>query len=76
MIKPRAANTVRPVIDRPDGLIPTGEAAKALGVSRKSLARWAQQGRVTPAWITPGGQYRWDLDDLKRQVRQMPRDPE
>ncbi|MGI5129530.1 helix-turn-helix domain-containing protein [Pseudonocardia sp. CA-107938] len=53
-----------------DRLLSTGEAARALGLSTRSLARWAKEGMVTPALVTPGGQYRWNLDDLRRQLRE------
>lgn len=46
----------------------TGEAAKAVGVDRTTLSRWAEEGKVTPAWTTPGGHARWDVEDLKRQL--------
>jgi 8-oxo-dGTP pyrophosphatase MutT (NUDIX family) len=49
-------------------LVRSGVAAKALGVRIVTLNRWVDTGKVKPAWVTPGGQYRWDLDDLKRQV--------
>jgi excisionase family DNA binding protein len=49
-------------------LISTAQAAKVLGIDRSTLARWAQQGIVKPAWTTPGGQHRWDLEDLRRQL--------
>ncbi|GAA0945163.1 MULTISPECIES: helix-turn-helix domain-containing protein [Pseudonocardia] len=54
-------------------LVSTGEAARALGVSASSLARWAKEGRVTPALVTPGGdkrpgQYRWLVSDLREQL--------
>ena len=52
-------------------LISTGEAAGELGVSRPTLSRWAKSGLVTPALITAGGQYRWDMDDLRRQLREL-----
>jgi excisionase family DNA binding protein len=45
------------------------EAAKRLGVGLSTLQRWAAQGVVTPAWRTPGGQARWDVDDLRRQLK-------
>jgi 8-oxo-dGTP pyrophosphatase MutT (NUDIX family) len=49
-------------------LLKTAEAADAIGVGISTLQAWAASGRVTPAWRTPGGQARWDLDDLKRQL--------
>ncbi|QRK93859.1 helix-turn-helix domain-containing protein [Saccharopolyspora erythraea] len=52
----------------------TGELAKTLGLSRSSIARYAVDGRLTPALITPGGQYRWDLDDVKDQFRKLAQD--
>jgi 8-oxo-dGTP diphosphatase len=46
----------------------TGQAARALGLSIDSLQRWAKDGLVTPAFITRGGRYRWQLDDLLSQL--------
>jgi len=48
--------------------VSTPVAAKALGIGKTTLGVWAREGKVTPAYITPGGQYRWDLDDLRRQL--------
>jgi excisionase family DNA binding protein len=48
--------------------VSTGEAAEELGVSRNTLERWARDGWVQPAMRTAGGHYRWDLDNLKRQL--------
>lgn len=45
------------------------EAAESLGVGLSTLQRWASQGVVTPAWRTPGGQARWDVADLRRQLK-------
>lgn len=50
-------------------LVSTGEAAKAIGVGRATLARWWQDGLVTPALVTAGGHARWDIEDLKAQLR-------
>jgi 8-oxo-dGTP pyrophosphatase MutT (NUDIX family) len=44
-------------------------AAKAIGVGRGTLWRWWKAGHVVPAWVTPAGQARWDLADLRRQLR-------
>jgi excisionase family DNA binding protein len=54
-----------------DRLLSTGEAARALGLSGRSVARWAKEGRITPALVTPGGQYRWILDDLRLELRTL-----
>jgi predicted site-specific integrase-resolvase len=53
-------------------LLSTGEAAKRIGVARGTLARWRQAGRVIPTMTTAGGQARWDIADLKRQLRDAP----
>lgn len=54
-----------------DRLLSTGEAARELGISSRSLARWAKEGAVTPAMTTPGGQYRFNLDELRAQIQRM-----
>jgi DNA-binding transcriptional MerR regulator len=56
----------------PAKLVPTADAAKAVGVDRRTLQRWAKEGLVTPALTTPGGHARWDVDDLIRQLRERP----
>lgn len=47
----------------------------ALSIDRSTLARWQREGRVTPAFVTAGGHARWDLEDLKRQIREGPPQP-
>jgi excisionase family DNA binding protein len=59
------------VADEQIKLMSTGEAARVLGISARTLAGWAQQGIVTPAFTTAGGHYRFDLDDLRRQIREL-----
>lgn len=49
-------------------LIRTAEAARELGIDPATLRRWARAGIVRPATRTAGGQDRFDLDDLKRQI--------
>ena len=53
----------------------TKQAAEQIGVGVSTLQSWAAKGLVTPKWRTPGGQARWDLADLKRQLG-MPSDDE
>lgn len=57
-------------------LVSTGEAAEALGIARRTLSRYAREGRVTPPVVLPGrarDHYRWDVDDLRRQLRELGR---
>lgn len=54
-------------------LVPTADAAKAIGVGRSTLARWASEGVVKPTLVTPGGHARWDVTDLKQQLDQLRR---
>lgn len=51
-------------------LVTTAKAAEQLGVHPATLWRWQKAGTVTPAYVTPGGQARWDLDQLTDQLRQ------
>ena len=48
------------------------QAADALGVGVSTLQAWAAKGLVAPAWRTPGGQARWDIADLERQLDMPP----
>jgi DNA-binding transcriptional MerR regulator len=62
-------------------LLTTTQAARELGVSARSLARWAREGRLRPALVTPGGdkrsgRYLWDLDDLRDQLLKLRTHPE
>jgi excisionase family DNA binding protein len=54
-----------------DRLLTTGELARELGLSARSVARWAQEGQLKPTLVTPGGQYRWQLEDVREQLRAL-----
>lgn len=54
-------------------LLTTGQLAKELNVSRTAILSWAEAGLIQPEVRTPGGHYRWVLDDVKRQLRDAPR---
>ena len=56
-----------------DRLLTPAEAAKAIGVGRATLAKWARQGKVTPTQVLPNGDRRWDLADLRRQLDELAR---
>lgn len=49
--------------------VPTAAAAKALNVTKSTLLRWMRAGIVTPVDTTVGGHHRWDVDELRRQLR-------
>lgn len=59
----RAHMTVRQDDTGPE-LLSSGEAAKLIRVSIKSLHRWEQQGLITSI-RTPGGHRRWMRQDVE-----------
>lgn len=52
-------------------LVPTGEAAKAVGVDVRTLQRWVNRGLIEPHGYTAGGHMRWDVDRLRDELRAM-----
>lgn len=52
-------------------LLTSTELARKLGLSRRAISKYAQNGQLEPAVVSPGGQYRWDLDDVKRQLNEL-----
>jgi excisionase family DNA binding protein len=54
-----------------ESYLTTGEVARALNVHPTTLQRWIKRYGIRPAYITGGGHSRWDLEDLKRQLREL-----
>jgi excisionase family DNA binding protein len=52
-------------------LLSSGQAADELGFNRSTLWRAVKSGDITPTETTPGGHFRFDLDDLRRQIREV-----
>jgi DNA-binding transcriptional MerR regulator len=50
-------------------LVSTSEAAAELGVSVRTLQQWRHDGTVLPDVVTPGGHARWDVERLRRDLR-------
>ena len=50
-------------------LVSSGQAAKALGVSLRSLQQWVREGKIVPDYVTPGGHARWDVDRVRHELR-------
>jgi excisionase family DNA binding protein len=61
--------------DPGEQLLTTAQAAKLLGVSARTLARYAEQGDLSPTVILPSGHYRWAMSDVRRQLREMRQRP-
>jgi DNA-binding transcriptional MerR regulator len=59
--------------DVPSELVPTGVAARAVGVHLRTLQRWVKEGLIEPDVVTPGGHMRWDVQRLLRQIQDLPR---
>jgi excisionase family DNA binding protein len=57
-------------------LITTRELARHLQVHPKTVQDWVRAGRITPTAVTPGGQFRFDLDDVLRQLGQPRKRPD
>jgi DNA-binding transcriptional MerR regulator len=52
-------------------LLKTSEAARAVNIHPKTLSTYVADGKVRPTLRLPGGHMRWDLDDLKAQLRRL-----
>ncbi len=47
----------------------TAEVAKMLEMSNATIRRWARQRRL-PHLLSPGGQYRFDADEIRHLIEQ------
>ncbi|MGH3587093.1 MAG: MerR family DNA-binding transcriptional regulator [Pseudonocardia sp.] len=52
-------------------LLTTAQAARALGISTRTLVRYAERGYVKPEMVLPSGHRRWILEDVRRQLREL-----
>jgi predicted site-specific integrase-resolvase len=59
---------------RPTPLLNTSEAARAIGIHPRTLTKYVTQGKVRPTLRLPSGQMRWDIDELKAQLRALDAD--
>jgi DNA-binding transcriptional MerR regulator len=51
--------------------ITTGELARELGLSVRTIQRYRADGLITPEIVTRGGHGRWDLEKVQDQIRRM-----
>jgi DNA-binding transcriptional MerR regulator len=52
-------------------LVPTGDAAREIGVGIRTLQHWAAENLVKPDLVTPGGHMRWDVEHLRAQLKEL-----
>jgi excisionase family DNA binding protein len=52
-----------------EALLTSAEVAKRLAVTPRSVTMWVQQGKLTPAIVTPGGRYRFRWSEVEAQLR-------
>jgi DNA-binding transcriptional MerR regulator len=55
-------------------LVTTPEAARALGISARTIQRYVVAGLITPDLRLPSGRYRWDVAKLRDQINSLPVD--
>lgn len=54
--------------------ITTGELARELGLSVRTIQRYRTDGLITPEIVTRGGHGRWDLEKVRDQIKRMNRE--
>ena len=52
-------------------LLTTSQLARALGLSLSSIKRYISAGQIRPDLTTPGGHYRWNVESVRRQLREL-----
>lgn len=55
----------------PGKLLSSGEVAHELGLSPRTISRYARQGLITAEIVTAGGQYRFDLPTVRAELHQL-----
>ncbi len=52
-------------------LVPSPDAARALGITARTLQRYVRRGLITPDLTLASGQYRWNVDRLREQINAL-----
>jgi MerR HTH family regulatory protein len=68
-----SATYVDHVPDPAEPLLPSGEIAKRIGVSVRTIGQWVTDGVLVPDVVTPHGRYRWRWSSVERQLREQRR---
>lgn len=70
----RGVTVINVTADRPPpALLTTAEAARRLGIHPKTLTNYVRDGKIRPTLRLPAdslgrSKYRWDYDDVRRQL--------
>lgn len=51
-------------------LATTTTLAHSLGVDPSAVRRWVESGKLTPAVTTPGGHYRFDIEQARMEIQE------
>ncbi|GAA4837612.1 MerR family DNA-binding transcriptional regulator [Saccharopolyspora rosea] len=57
-------------------LVTSGELARELGISPRTVARYVRDGLLKPTETTLGGHYRWDVEQVREQIRELRAKPD
>jgi DNA-binding transcriptional MerR regulator len=52
-------------------LMTSSELADALGLTARTIQRYRKRGDLVPAEVSLGGHARWDLDDVREQIKKL-----
>ena len=55
-------------VEPSEPLLSSGDVAKRLGVSRRTVSEWVRIGRLAPTWTTLGGRHRFRWSDVQAQI--------
>ncbi|MHA6802157.1 MerR family DNA-binding transcriptional regulator [Salinifilum ghardaiensis] len=59
--------------DDEEPLITSSQLAEKLGLARRTISHYAREGLITPALVTPGGQYRWKKSAVVEEMHELAR---
>lgn len=51
-------------------LVSAADIAREIGVSRQTVTRWVREGIICPVTRTAGGHNRFDIDQVKAELRE------
>jgi excisionase family DNA binding protein len=52
-------------------LVSSTELAKALDVHHRTIQRWIAAGKIKPEFRTVGGQYKFNVEKVREQLREL-----